>query len=124
MAQSPAQVAGRTASLGIALKMAWNQDITFVKLPPNVLADLAYVAVLIGVYELNGKHMKVSFQQGKLRLSVLGQSLYELTPLGEHCFRLKGLNGYQAEFLWERGKVLAAKMKLHQPNGTFTARRK
>lgn len=115
---------GAITSLGIALEPTWNQDLIFVKLPPDVLTDSAYVATLTGVYDLNGTRMEVSFQQGKLRLSIPGQPLYELVPLGEHRFQLKGLNGYQAEFFWEKGKPLAAEMKLRQPNGTFIARRK
>ncbi|MCB9274306.1 MAG: serine hydrolase [Lewinellaceae bacterium] len=115
---------GLADRLSAPLEPAIPEDISFTKLPPDLLADKGYIAKLTGAYDLNGLTVTVDWLGDKLMATVPGQPPYELQPYKENWFRLKGLNGYSAEFTLEKEKEKATQLKFHQPNGIFTAQRK
>lgn len=115
---------GGLEKLGIALEPTLPEDIFFTRVPPDVLSDTIYMGSLTGMYELDNMVVTVSYQQGRLTALVPGQPLYELLPHKTHFFRLKGLNGFSLEFVFEKGQAKSTQIKFHQPNGIFTAKRK
>jgi CubicO group peptidase (beta-lactamase class C family) len=99
-------------------------DIVFERVPDESLADKATLEKYIGEYDLMGQTITISLREdGVLTAFVPGQPLYELVPYREREFKLKGLEGYSVEFkLDEQGNVIEA--AIHQPNGTFPAKKK
>lgn len=115
---------GLVEKLGAPLEPSMPEDILYAKLPPDVLSDKEYIARLLGSYDLKGLTATVDWQGEKLMATVPGQPSYELEPYKENWFRLKGLNGFSVEFIFQNGEKNARQMKFHQPNGIFTAERK
>jgi len=77
----------------------------------------------LGNYELNDMIATVALRGEKtLILTVPGQPVYELATVTENEFDIKGLNGYSVSFNIKGDK--ANEIVFHQPNGTFTAKRK
>jgi len=52
------------------------------------------------------------------------QPPYELEPLKDNTFALKGLSGFRVKFTLEKGASTASEFVSMQPNGAFTAKRK
>jgi len=76
-----------------------------------------------GTYTLAGIDIKVFLKKDVLMVFVPGQPEYETTPVGNHEFKLKILDGYSTRFEVDaKGKVGA--VNFVQPNGTFQAKRK
>ncbi|MDQ7093534.1 serine hydrolase [Desulfosporosinus sp. PR] len=78
----------------------------------------------VGEYDLAGVTVSVALRnQATLTATVPGQPTYELLPSNETEFSIKGLSGFEIQFvLDERGACSEAKFK--QPNGTFGLKRK
>lgn len=76
-----------------------------------------------GDYELSGLRFKIYRDaRGVLKAIVPGQPEYELEPVRENTFTLKGLTGFSARFeLDEKGNVTVC--HLTQPNGTYTLKK-
>lgn len=73
-----------------------------------------------GKYDLMGQTITVAIRgENTLTLTVPGQPTYELEPIEEHLYGLKGLPGFEARFVPESGEII-----LQQPNGTFTLTKK
>jgi CubicO group peptidase (beta-lactamase class C family) len=99
-------------------------DIVFERVPDESLADEATLAKYAGEYDLMGQTITITLRaDGVLTAFVPGQPIYELEPYKEREFKLKGIDGYSIEFrLDDQGNVVEA--AIHQPNGTFVAKRK
>lgn len=115
---------GMIERLGLPLEPALDQDIMFTKLPPDLLGDASYMEAICGRYEGPGFAANFSMRQGKLYGYIPGQPEYEMAPIKENWFNIKMLNGYSVEFVFEKGKSKALRVKFHQPNGVFSAERK
>ncbi|MGE5521249.1 MAG: serine hydrolase [Candidatus Dadabacteria bacterium] len=76
-----------------------------------------------GDYEIGGTITKVYTKGNTLYLFVPGQPDYELAPLGNNKFRLKGIEGYSLEFINNDNNQITA-VSFIQPNGTFKAAKK
>jgi CubicO group peptidase (beta-lactamase class C family) len=74
-------------------------------------------------YEFSGLIFKVYINEnGILKAIVPGQPEYEMEPVRENTFNLKGLTGFSAKFeVDDKGNVTAC--NLTQPNGTFKLRK-
>ena len=99
------------------------EPVVFDRAADRQLRDPAYIARLVGSYtQLNGSTATVQQKEDKLRLTVPGQTPYELIPERNHTFALKGMNGFRVQFTLDAtGKV--TEMVFKQPNGIFPARR-
>lgn len=77
----------------------------------------------VGDYELSGLRFKIYIDaRGVLKAIVPGQPEYELEPVRENVFNLKGLTGFSARFEQDAaGNVRAC--HLTQPNGTYTLKK-
>ena len=85
--------------------------------------DVDFLSQFVGAYMLNAsREIKITLDGNKLKAHIEGQPTYDLEYMSGTEFSLKQLDGYSAEFVIENGKVSA--VKSHQPNGTFTAKRK
>lgn len=98
-------------------------DIVFERLPQNNADDPAYIAKLLGEYDLSGTTCNVSLKGQKLFVTIPGQPPYELEPYEGHEFKLKVLNGYKVKFLFGDKDEQVEELKFIQPNGIFTAKR-
>lgn len=77
----------------------------------------------LGAYAISGVEVKVFLKKDALTVLVPGQPEYPTTPIGNHEFKLNGLDGYSVRFEVDAtGKAEA--VNFIQPNGTFRAARK
>lgn len=96
--------------------------IVFTRKADAVLRDPAYLARLAGAYELMSQHITIEVRGAALFASIAGQPDYELEPLINNTFRLKGLEGFKVRFLTDaEGEFKVA--RFIQPNGIFDAAR-
>jgi hypothetical protein len=86
--------------------------------------DPEFLAKLVGDYELEAQKMNISLRDKRLILSITGQPNYELMPYQKNEFKLKDLNGFSVEFIFNQEKTKSIEMKFIQPNGIFIAKRK
>jgi CubicO group peptidase (beta-lactamase class C family) len=114
---------GKIDALSSALEMA-GKPIEFRRVVDAQLRQRATLEKFTGQYELMGMTASVSLRgEGTLIITVPGQPSYELLPVDETHFKLKGLEGFSVEFkVGEDGRVIEA--IFHQPNGDFTVKRK
>ena len=78
----------------------------------------------IGEFELLGQAVTFSLDDNDvLKLNVPPQPIYEMVAKGEHTFSIKGVDGFTIVFEIKNSKP-AQSVTFHQPNGTFTAKRK
>lgn len=97
-------------------------DIVFTRRAPSSMTDPAALQEYAGEYNLAGARVLVEVIGTTLALTVPGQPRYQLQPLADGEFGLKGVNGYAVRFEREKGKVVRALFL--QPNGTFAATKK
>ncbi|UCG28267.1 MAG: serine hydrolase [Bacteroidales bacterium] len=99
-------------------------EIEFVREPDIREMEKADLEKYAGEYDFGGASLKI-YVVGEtiLKAFIAGQPEYELTPLQEHVFALKGLDGYRIIFnLNEKGEVF--ELISEQPNGSFKAVKK
>lgn len=113
---------GEIASADLKLEPTLEDPIEFKRTPKSTKIDKALLEKYAGSYMLSGVTLTIRSDESYLYLTVPGQPEYTLIPTSETTFVLKDLNGYKAEF--ESGKNGDIKLKLIQPNGTFTAEKK
>jgi hypothetical protein len=119
-------MAGDVESLRAPLEPAVD-DIVFTRKPDAQLADPTYIAQFVGTYKLGPQEMSIEQSGSKLTCSVVGQTTYELAPLRDDKYSIKGVgafgaNAYTLRFLKDpTGKVKSA--LFDQPNGVFEAQR-
>lgn len=99
------------------------RDIEFKKELVPVTVSKEGLEKYVGDYELSGLRFKIYRDaRGVLKAIVPGQPEYELEPVRENVFNLKGLTGFSARFeLDAAGNVRAC--HLTQPNGTYTLKK-
>lgn len=109
---------GTISSLAIAFEEGI-QDIDFRKEMVPVTITKGALKMYEGEYKLSGLVFKIyADERGMLKAIVPGQPEYELEPVKEHIFTLKGLTGFSARFeMDEKGGVRFC--HLIQPNGTY-----
>ncbi|HVP49714.1 MAG TPA: serine hydrolase [Candidatus Bathyarchaeia archaeon] len=114
---------GNIASLSVQLEPSV-KDIAFTRAADKGMMEKEFLEKFVGTYVLSGAEVKVSLREGKgLILSVPGQPDYELVPYRGTEFKLKGVEGYSVEFKQDAGGAVTEAL-VHQPNGTFPAKKK
>jgi CubicO group peptidase (beta-lactamase class C family) len=100
------------------------EPIVFTRIGEEALKTAEYLERFAGDYELAGITVKIELRGGKSLFAIVpGQPAYELEPVKENSFRIKTLEGYSLEFKTdEQGKVV--EVVFHQPEGSYTAKRK
>jgi len=98
------------------------KPIVFQKKASSRMSDVAYLAKFVGAYELGPQVVSVSLRGAVLVATVPGQPPYDLLPVKDDTFSLKGLTGFSLRFTTDEGKVVDA--KFIQPDGVYTAKRK
>lgn len=95
------------------------KPIEFKKEPAIVAMDRGELKKYEGSFTLSGLLFKTYIDaNGVLKAIVPGQPEYEMIPVTEHLFNLKGLNGFSVRFKLDgQGNVTGC--ALTQPNGTF-----
>jgi hypothetical protein len=99
-------------------------EIEFEKLPEVKELDKTELEKYRGEYDFGGATIKI-FIVGKntLKAFIAGQPEYELIPVKEHVFSLKGLDGFRMIFIVnEKGEAI--ELVSEQPNGSFKATKK
>ncbi len=94
----------------------------FKKLPAQSLTDPNFLSQLAGKYAIEGQTIEILLKTGKLYASVPGQPPFELEPIQNTEFGLKGLNGYSVEFIMDK-KGVVKEAKFNQPDGVHTVKR-
>ena len=88
------------------------------------MTEKSFLEKFVGQYELSGVEIKVALRDEKtLSLTAPGQPDYELVPYKGTEFNLKGLQGYSLVFKTDAAGIVTEAV-FHQPNGTFTAKKK
>lgn len=99
------------------------KDIEFTRVVKVVKTEKNDLLKYTGEYEISGMTIKIALRgETTLMMSVPGQPDYELIPVGNEAFNIKGLDGYSTKFVVDGDK--ATDLILNQPNGVFTAKRK
>jgi hypothetical protein len=118
-----ADLKGNIASVSMQLEPAV-KDIVFTRVAEKKMTEKSFLEKFAGQYELSGVEIKVALKGEKtLSLTVPGQPDYELVPYRGTEFNLKGLQGYSIEFKTNAAGAVTEAV-FHQPNGTFTAKKK
>ncbi|GAH12981.1 unnamed protein product, partial [marine sediment metagenome] len=116
--------AGEISLVKMKFEQAINDPIEFKHEPTTIDVDQAILESYAGDYELSGTEVKVYIKNGnKLYLFVAGQPEYELVATAKHKFSFKTLEGFKVEFIESEAGTFD-EIKIIQPNGTFTAKRK
>lgn len=114
---------GNIASLSIQLEPSV-KDIVFTRAADKGMMEKGFLEKFVGTYILSGAEVKIELKEGKgLVLTIPGQPEYELVPYRGTEFNLKGLQGFSAEFKRDAAGAVT-ELVFHQPNGTFTAKKK
>ena len=114
---------GNISSLSVQLE-ASVKDIVFIRAVEKKMTERSFLEKFVGEFELSGVTMKVTLKNDKtLALSVPGQPEYELVPYRGTEFNLKGMQGFSVEFRSDAAGAVTEAV-FHQPNGTFTAKKK
>lgn len=99
-------------------------DIVFTRVGDDSMRGREFLEPLTGEYELAGATVNISLRgDDTLTLTVPGQPTYELVPVRNTSFSIKGLSGFTVEFKKNASGVVD-EVVFHQPNGTFVAKRK
>ena len=101
------------------------KDIVFTRAPGKAApGDEADLRKFVGTYVLSGVEVVVDMRPGRgLVVTVPGQPDYDLVPMKGTEFGLKGLDGYSVEFIRDAAGAVT-EIVFHQPNGTFSAKKK
>jgi hypothetical protein len=118
-----ADAKGNVTSLAFPLEPSV-KDIIFTRAAEKGMTDKGFLEKFVGTYVLAGAEVKVDMVEGTgLKLIIPDQPEFELVPSRGTEFTLKGLSGFSVEFALDAsGNVTEA--VFHQPNGTFTAKKK
>lgn len=92
----------------------------FTLIPKVVNLDAKKLEQYVGDYLLGNVQVKVYIKEKVLYVYVQGQPDYETVALGDHTFKLKALEGFNAKFE-VKGNGKADAIFFIQPNGTFKA---
>ncbi len=110
---------GRIETVAVKLEPT-EEAITFERAPDPRMSDVAYLQRFVGTYQIGPQTAVVALNGNHLTCTVAGQPSYTLLPRRDNRFALKGLEGYEIQFLLDpAGKVTQAIFQ--QPNGMFPA---
>lgn len=98
-------------------------EIVFERAPDARLSDPAYLARLVGDYDLKPQVLSVGLEGTTLTLKVVGQPKYHLVPSPGDRFVVREHALISVEFVTDETGSIAA-MRVLQPEGVATARRK
>lgn len=99
------------------------KDIVFKRQADEVPIAQNDLEKYVGEYQISTVTAKIYLREGTLMVLVPGQPDYETTPIGNHEFKFKAIEGFSVRFdVDDAGKVTG--MFFVQPNGTFRAERK
>lgn len=97
-------------------------DIVFSRQPDRRLSDPRFLSQLTGRYSLADQTAEFQLKGTRLVLILPGQPTYELEPVRESRFSIKGLNGFFVEFvLGDKDEPTVREVLFVQPNGVFKA---
>jgi CubicO group peptidase (beta-lactamase class C family) len=100
------------------------KEIVFTRLPEKMLTERSFLEKLCGRYELQGQTVTVLLRgENTLVATLPGQPPLELVPYKGTEFTIKGATGFSLEFKLDAAGA-ATEAVFHQPNGTFTAKKK
>jgi CubicO group peptidase (beta-lactamase class C family) len=100
------------------------KEIAFTRAPDRSMMDRAFLEPLAGDYALGATPVTITLRgDGKLILSLPGQTSSELVGVSGTKFHIKGLTGFSVEFKKDASGAVAD-LVFYQPNGTFVAKRK
>jgi hypothetical protein len=114
--------AGDISGVTLKLEQSLDHPIQFKRKPKEIAVDAETLNKYTGEYVIEGMTVKVYVKNEKLHLFVPGQPEYELIATEKNMYVIAALEGYKAEFIEIDGTV--KELKLHQPNGQFTAVKK
>lgn len=101
---------------------AMSKPITFMKVVPDYLSDKTYMDKILGEYDFSGATLTLHMEKSKFISTLSDGQEYELIPSGENLFKLKGLEGFNMEMVFdEKGNCI--KVISHQPNGDYDAKK-
>ncbi len=122
MVQFLANADGEIDRISVPLEISV-APIIFERQPPAYLSDPAYLAQLIGDYEITGVTVRIEIKGGNTLVVVVpGQPAHDLVPYRGTEYKFAGLTGYGLKFIIDDvDGVTAALFK--QPNGIFRARK-
>ena len=99
------------------------KDIEFTRVIDVKKMEKSDLEKFLGEYDISGTIIKVTLRgESTLIMTVPGQPDYELIPLGNQVFNIKGLEGYSVKFNQDGDKV--SEIVFNQPNGVFSAKKK
>ncbi len=99
-------------------------DIEFLKEPEVIELEKADLEKYTGEYDFGGAIIKIYITgENTLNAFIEGQPEYELIPVKEDVFALKGLEGFRIIFIVNENKE-AIELISEQPNGSYKAKRK
>jgi CubicO group peptidase (beta-lactamase class C family) len=112
---------GNIVSLSVPLEPAV-KDIVFARLAAGECMDSAFRERCVGMFKSGPTAYRVTLdKEGRLALEPEGQPAYRLAPQQGQRFCIVELAGFAVEFRGEETSV--DEMILHQPDGTFVAKR-
>ncbi len=116
---------GNIAGLSVPLALDPSvKDIVFTRAADKGMMEKGFLEKFVGTYILSGVEIKIVLREGKsLIMTLAGQQDFELIPYRGTEFNLKGMQGYSVEFKQDAAGVVTELIS-HQPNGTFTAKKK
>ncbi|MEZ5977730.1 MAG: serine hydrolase [Planctomycetota bacterium] len=115
-------LAGHVTRLEVRLEPSV-APIVFERAPDARLSDPAFLARLVGAYELPALRIDVSLEGTRLAMDVSGQGRFTLEPSTFGRFTSPQLEGYAVRFDFDDEAGPASTIVLLQPNGTFRAKR-
>lgn len=115
--------AGEISNLTLKLDPTLDHPIQFKRKPKEIAVDAETLNKYIGEYAIEGIAIKVSVKNNKLNMLVPGQPEYELTATEKNMYAITTLDDFKVEFITKEDGTVK-ELKLHQPNGKFTAVKK
>jgi len=116
-------VDGNIESILVPLEPAV-KEIVFTRRGGGEMRKKSFLEPFTGSYQIGSQTITVALRgEDTLTLSVPGQPTYELVPRQETTFELKDRPGFSVEFRKDPTGGWTD-LVLHQPNGTFVAKRK
>jgi CubicO group peptidase (beta-lactamase class C family) len=115
-------VDGNIESISVPFEPAV-KEIVFTRRAGKEMRQKSFLEPFTGVYQIGRQAITVALRgEDTLTLTVPGQPVYELVPREGTTFDLKGISGFSAEFRKDESGAWN-ELVLHQPNGTFVAKR-
>ncbi|KLU62389.1 D-alanyl-D-alanine carboxypeptidase precursor [Peptococcaceae bacterium CEB3] len=113
---------GKISSLAVQFEPSL-EPIEFVRKTAAQLLNRGILEKYVGEYDLAGVTVTVALRkEAALTVTVPGQPMYELLPISDAEFGIKGLPGFEIQFVLDQSGA-CSEAKFKQPNGTFGLKR-